>query len=292
MSDAILDSNTQSTDRLSFTIFVALAFHALIVFGCTFVIDDSANVAPTLNITLATHKNDEPEKADFLAQQNQQASGTEESAKELTTNQQAEIADTQINQVNPTPQTRKIVKSDEQRKIVQAVRNDQQQVTRTTDLANEEKLDPTEGLDAQAMAASQKAASLKARHDQQKQQYAKIPRIMRMTSVATKASEDARYLLDWTQKIETIGQAHFPREAISQGIEGDLRLAVSLLPNGHIDGVEILHSSGHSVLDDAAMQIVRLASPFAPLPKNMRANYDKLEIIRTWQFRSGGLTTR
>jgi protein TonB len=49
--------------------------------------------------------------------------------------------------------------------------------------------------------------------------------------------------------------------------------------------VELLQSSGHRVLDDAAIRIVRLAAPFAPFPDELRQTTDVLEIIRTWQFK-------
>ena len=49
--------------------------------------------------------------------------------------------------------------------------------------------------------------------------------------------------------------------------------------------VELLESSGHDVLDQAAIRIVKLSAPFAPFPDELRQTTDVLEIIRTWQFR-------
>ena len=37
----------------------------------------------------------------------------------------------------------------------------------------------------------------------------------------------------------------------------------------------------------AAIRIVRLASPFKPLPAEVLGNHDRLEIIRTWRFERG-----
>jgi protein TonB len=48
--------------------------------------------------------------------------------------------------------------------------------------------------------------------------------------------------------------------------------------------ININRSSGHSVLDEAAERIVRLAAPFAPFPPNIRRDTDELEITRTWTF--------
>ena len=45
-------------------------------------------------------------------------------------------------------------------------------------------------------------------------------------------------------------------------------------------------SSGHKLLDDAAIRIVKLSAPFAPFPAEIRKETDILDIIRTWQFRN------
>ena len=47
------------------------------------------------------------------------------------------------------------------------------------------------------------------------------------------------------------------------------------------------------VPDDAAIRIVKLASPYAPFPDNIRMETDILHITRTWQFLHGNrLTSR
>ncbi|HED14243.1 MAG TPA: energy transducer TonB, partial [Gammaproteobacteria bacterium] len=57
--------------------------------------------------------------------------------------------------------------------------------------------------------------------------------------------------------------------------------------------ISILRSSGHQVLDDAAIRIVKLAAPFAVFPQNIRKEVDILHIIRTWKFmRDNRLTSR
>jgi protein TonB len=60
---------------------------------------------------------------------------------------------------------------------------------------------------------------------------------------------------------------------------------VAILPDGSLKEVALLESSGHQVLDDAAVRIVRLSAPYAPFPDELRQSTDVLEIIRTWQFR-------
>jgi len=64
---------------------------------------------------------------------------------------------------------------------------------------------------------------------------------------------------------------------------------VAITPDGSLKGIEMLESSGHKVLDDAALRIVKLAAPFAPFSDELRQTTDVLEVIRTWQFRRNSM---
>ena len=88
-----------------------------------------------------------------------------------------------------------------------------------------------------------------------------------------------------------MGNINYPSAARQQQLYGSLRMLVSILPSGEVERAEILQPSGHSVLDQAAVKIVNLASPFQPFPKAMRAEADILEIIRTWRFHEGNALT-
>jgi len=75
-----------SSDRLSFALFLALLIHAVLILGISFTASDRDNLSKTLEVTLATYKSDKaPEQADFLAQENQEGSGTLDEARMLTT---------------------------------------------------------------------------------------------------------------------------------------------------------------------------------------------------------------
>ena len=56
--------------------------------------------------------------------------------------------------------------------------------------------------------------------------------------------------------------------------------------DGSLEKVRVVRSSGFPVLDDAAVRIVKLASPFAPFPPEIGKDTDVLDITRTWQFTS------
>ncbi|MYM63669.1 energy transducer TonB [Pseudomaricurvus sp. HS19] len=290
-SATLLDAGTDTGDRLTFTLFLALALHALLILGITFKVDPATKLPPTLEITLASHSSAKvPEEADYLAQFNQQASGTTDLSRQMTTDQLAPIEDSRIREVSPTPQVKAAQPVPEQQlQLVTTVGDSPYRLSQKA--LTPEKAEQQPGQDPLDTPLSSEIASLRAKLDEQRQAMARRPRVRTITSVAAKASADAEYLAKWTRKVEQVGNRNFPEEAIRKGIVGNLRLLTVLRPNGTIHSVEILHSSGYQVLDNAALQIVHLSSPFAPFPPEIRKTTDQLEIIRTWHFELTGLST-
>ena len=93
----------------------------------------------------------------------------------------------------------------------------------------------------------------------------------------------AQYVEDWRQKVERIGNLNYPDSARGK-LYGSLVLTVAIKKDGELERVELNRSSGHKVLDEAALRIVRLASPYAAFPESVRRDTDILEITRTWTF--------
>ncbi|MCF6765304.1 TonB family protein [Thiotrichales bacterium 19S3-7] len=54
----------------------------------------------------------------------------------------------------------------------------------------------------------------------------------------------------------------YPKLAYKLGIEGDVKVSFTLLPNGQIDHLTIKHSSHSDVLDLAAIDTIKKAQPF------------------------------
>lgn len=282
-----------TADRLSFTLFLALAIHALIILGVTFALPEPATSSQTIEITLATHKSSKaPDDADFLAQHHQEGSGTEETARQITTDQLADFSDTQVREVAPIAQL--AATSAQELTPLNAVttqQNSQFRIDQNPQEKSEQHQEDLIGEEQEQLLISQEIASLQATLDRQRQEYAKRPRIRTLTSVSTKASHDAQYLYEWSTRVEQAGKKHFPPEALARGITGSLRMSVVLNPDGTIHTLDVLHSSGHKILDDAARQIVRLAAPFTTFPPEIRQHADRLNIIRTWNFEIDGLNT-
>lgn len=102
-------------------------------------------------------------------------------------------------------------------------------------------------------------------------------------------TEEEFYLKAWLKKVQEIGQLNYPQEAVEKKLYGKLRLYVSIKPDGSVKETRVVRSSGHEVLDEAAKDIVNLASPFSAFPPSMRESMDLLEIVREWEFRKEAL---
>lgn len=103
-------------------------------------------------------------------------------------------------------------------------------------------------------------------------------------SASSREYKYAAYMEAWRAKVERVGNLNYPEEARRRGISGNLVLDVALTPDGDIHQITVRRSSGHKILDEAAIRIVELAAPYAPFPPSIRADTDLLHITRTWQF--------
>ena len=282
-----LEATISPGDRLSFTVFLAIALHAALILGVTFTYVTSKPSTHTMEVTLAQQRaKNRPDKADFLAQFNQVGSGTLEEKALMTAPTEAQFQDTEVRETSqdlPQNASRKAVEQ-KQTAITTSAKSDHKVTvdSETTETAPQEtEFEHEKSLRTRAL----EIASLEARLDRQRQIYAKRPRIKRLTSLSTASSADAFYLNSWRRKIESVGNLNYPQEARKNKLYGSLRLMVAIQPDGSLKEVELLESSGHKVLDDAAIRIVRLSAPYAPFPDELRQSTDVLEIIRTWQFR-------
>ena len=128
-------------------------------------------------------------------------------------------------------------------------------------------------------------AQVTAQLDQKAEAHAQRER-RRAISASTREYKYAAYLDAWRRKVERIGNLNYPDEAKRRKLYGNLVLQVAIRADGSVEHIRVVHSSGFSVLDDAAVRIVELGAPYAPFPADIRAETDVLDITRTWQFLS------
>lgn len=115
----------------------------------------------------------------------------------------------------------------------------------------------------------------------------------RFLSVNTRQTLFAGYLADWKSKVERVGTLNFPDEAQRLKREGGPILEVALRSDGSVAEILVRESSGDKGLDQAAVRILRLASPFDPFPRELRDRYEILRFAYEWQFIEGpGATGR
>jgi protein TonB len=283
------------TDRLSLTVFVALALHALFILGISFNLVDEVppESLTTIEITLVHNKSqDEPDDADYLAQANQLGGGdTAEKVRDSSpfsnsapTQEKGIAPDSQRDLALPATTTKKDnVEYLTTEKSNQRVNSAQQKLP-----FPEIKKKPTA---AQLFERSQEIARLSAKIQELKKSYAMTPRITYVHGVAAKEIYYASYVDAWRAKVERIGNLNYPEAALRKGINGSLYLIVDIDVDGNLKDVRILRSSGYKILDAAAKRIVHLAAPYPPLSKQIREKTDILRIPRVWHFKSSGLST-
>jgi protein TonB len=273
-------------DRFVFALLMAVVLHAALILGVGFSAQDRSPPATSLDITLAPFRSDTaPEEADFLAPTHQLGGGTEARAAEasspVASNFNAAVVRSVQHEAGGTPGA-----SPAPDDAIRSLANPEQAVAPSDPEAR-----PAKAPGEATAPGATELSSLIARLREQSRAYARRPRIERMTSVSARASEDADYLLGWTERIETVGNINYPEEARRRRLYGDLRLLVAVRPDGSVAEVRVLQSSGQAVLDAAAVRIVHMAAPFEAFSGPMRARSDLLEIIRTWRFRADRLRT-
>ena len=283
---ALTRTAVRPADRLGFTLMIAALVHLALILGVGFTYVKPEKISQTLEITLAPFKSDtKPKNADFLAQENQQGSGTLDKKAVPKTTEIAPYQDTKINKVTPPPAAKPVVKQEAPKTAVATkAQAPQKTVAKRDEVKPEEAKKAAPTFDSAQL--NSEIASLEAELADEQQAYAKRPKIHRLSAASTMRDKGAWYKEDWRKKIERIGNLNYPEEARRQQIYGSLRMMVSINRDGSLYEVLVLESSGQPLLDQAAQRIVRLAAPFAPFSGDL-ADIDRLEIIRTWKFARG-----
>ena len=278
-----------ASDRLGLTLFLAIALHTLVIIGIGFQLQDpQPEIVNTLDVTLVTSRTDSaPQDAAYLAPEHQAGGGN---TKERVPHDPAGGAPSPAERPAPSEQdTAAAAPPAPPSTAPQVVAREQapQQVP----VQVEKTPAPTEApvSAAELMHRSRQIARLEAQLDTARRIYSNRPDPKYLTA-ATRKAEDAAYLRYWTDKVEKIGNLNYPDEARRAGLSGRLRLEAIVRPDGSLDAVRVLESSGHRVLDDAAQRIVRQAAPFATVPTEVLGDRSELRIIRTWVFTSDVLS--
>jgi len=243
----------------------------------------AAPPSPTFDITMVVPQNVEaPDDADFIANANQEGSGSKDEKIRLKSQFAAdeENLDVGADEVTAEKSVAEVIPKPEPE-----ILTTKGKTNKSADKLPEEK--PQEAPVVRSVDNSEQTraiAKLMAEMSSQEEAFAKRPRIHFIDSLSAKGTVEAEYIYNWSKKLERIGNINFPKKALDLSLSGTLILNTTLDRAGRIKEIQISVSSGSKVLDNAAVKIVKLAAPYEPLPKKIREKYDRLNITRTIVF--------
>lgn len=266
---------------------LSLALHA-VALSVHFKLPDSlrwkAQNAPLEVVLVNAKTRERPVKADVLAQANLNRGGTVEERRRAKTPLPVTEPLKPGKELAEARRRQQALEAKQQELLAQA-RETQSRVAPPAPQQHgaEEPAPQPSGRDLADLALA--AMRLQAQIDRQIEEYQKRPR---KKFIGANAAEYrfAQYEEDWRAKIERVATLNYPAEARGK-IYGNLRLTVTIRPDGNVESIELDRSSGVKVLDAAAFRAVRLATPFAAFPPDIRRDTDLLVITRTWIFGQG-----
>jgi len=271
-------------DRLPAMLFLAALLHGILIIGVTFnpyAFDEFAN-AISLEVTIVADPDqqiDRPDEAEYLAQASQLGGGNTfadvrpsaplESASPID-NVGAKDGESLLESVTHEQSADQVLttQSDRDRKVTDELREDPQTDTLTA-IALEFGSDQTLPL------PQDDAASMLIHDDDPRQL---------IISADTRESTIAAYLDNWKRRIEAVGDEYFAELGELEGLSGSPILEVKIEASGQLSEVIIRKSSGSRVVDQAALDILRRASPFDPFPDDVAVDYDRFLFTYKWLF--------
>ncbi len=260
----------------------SLVLHVFALFGIGYVLPDPRHadyLLKPLEVVLVNSKSkSRPTKADALAQSNLDGGGNTPEDRRAKSPLPTLADDRQF---TPEQSARRVQQLEREAKQLM------EQLKSTHSVAQEknQKQQPArERMSGEELVQrSLEIARLEAEISKDFDAYQKLPR-RKFIGARTQEYRFAQYIEDWRIKVERIGNLNYPEAARQKKIYGNLQLTVSIRADGSVESVEVSRPSGQRILDAAAMRIVKLAAPFAPLPPDIRRDTDILSITRTWTF--------
>jgi len=261
----------------------SIALHLFILFGIVLVMPkppSASNFSQPLNVVLVNTKSkSRPVRADALAQHNLDGGGNTPEDRHAKT---------------PLPTIRDDLKFTPEQRAKSVAALEEESKRMLTSLKSDYTAVQPEPRKQKSSSASsgddlvQKAleiARLEAEINKNWDAYQKLPR-RKFIGARTREYRFAQYIEDWRIKVERIGNLNYPQRARELKIYGSLQVSVSIRADGSVENMEVSKSSGHRLLDAAALRIVKLAAPYSPLPPSITKDVDILTITRTWTFTS------
>lgn len=275
-----------SNDRLTVTLFLAGAFHLIVILGITFAppVQD-ASIVPTLEVLLVNNTLPESpanERAAYLAERTQQGSGNSDSGRTRRPGA-GNAPEDQPGARDGGPEPPQVAGPPAGAGRLLTARGGMPRYI--AEIADSDAALPLLPLEALAGEPSPFAGD----DDDAELELKGAKRRELLVTASTRSSEVAVYLDAWKRRIEQVGTVNFPNEARRRNLSGNPVIEVALASNGGLVRAAVRRTSGHPELDQAAIEILRLATPFEAFPPELAARHEVLRFAYEWQFVAGRL---
>jgi protein TonB len=277
---------SESSDRLTVTLFLAGVFHLIVILGITFAPPlQDPSLVPTLEVLLVNNSlPDAPtnERASYLAERTQQGSGNSAAGRTRQPGAGDAPQDSPGAADGGSEPPTTIGQAGGEGKLLTARGGSPRFIA---EIAEADAMLPA--LPRQALAGE---PSPFAGQDDDADLELKGPeRRELLVTASTRSSEVAVYLDAWKRRIEQVGTLNFPNEARRRNLSGNPVIEVALASNGGLVRAAVRRSSGHVELDQAALEILKLATPFEAFPEELARRHELLRFAYEWQFVAGRL---
>lgn len=262
-------------DRLVTTAFLAALLHGVVILGITFGAASGSGATPGLKVLLVSDEVPEADRNDdatYLAQRTQLGSGS--GAQSRTPRSQARPGEPRaapasepdmetaerVLTANAPASTMRYIGAVEKPRVPQRSAGAVQHAPLPQAVAGEDS-------DSDALAGKEREEL--------------------WITPDTRESVVAPWLDAWRRRIERLGTLNYPAAARqAPGISSPV-LEVAITADGRLASAVVQRSSGSAALDDAAISILKLASPFEPFPRDLAAHYRVLRFAYAWEFAAG-----
>ena len=272
-------------DRLLTTLFLAGVLHGMIILGVTFSAAAGGMSAPGLQVLIVSDEVPEAERNDdatYLAQRTQIGSGNTDKPVPAKNSASSPSVQGQAGTVDGTEIGADGTANGGGDDRVLATTASRVQIRYFTNAGD----DPT-SRDKPLLIPEQQSPQPGAESDPALAQLRGPKRDELWITPDTREASLAPYLDAWRHKVERIGTINYPFAARRAGVKASPVLEVGIDSSGVLEKAIIRTSSGYPDLDDAALNILKLASPFDPFPSELAKEYRVLRFAYEWQFVGG-----
>lgn len=271
-------------DRLPAMLFLAALIHGILIIGVTFnpqLADQFVN-AISLEVTIVADPDqeiDRPDEAEYLAQASQEGGGnTTDQVRPSAPLQSAMPVDNRGQEDgNALDDSEAHERAADEVLVTQDEAQRQAEIDPRTDPVNQTNI-------AVAMEAGSAVTLPLPQEDDASLLISDDDPRQLIVSADTRESVVAVYLDRWKRRVEAVGESYLPELGALDGVTGSPTLMVRIDIGGDLAEAIIRKSSGSTILDLAALDILHRASPFDPFPPEIAAEYDTVRFEYKWLF--------